>query len=85
MKDMSLYHNYQLRKDSSTAATASPYQQGIPLEQMDLNMYSSYFPGISAEPVYSLTHRIEAPVSLQYYTELPSGGTPVAVEIRSVR
>lgn len=59
-----LYHNYQLRKDFSTAATASPYQQRIPLEQMDLNTYSSYFPGISAEPAYSLTHRIEVPVTL---------------------
>ncbi|MEK3762121.1 hypothetical protein MKZ07_27375 [Paenibacillus sp. FSL P4-0338] len=76
-----LYHNHQLRKDFSTAATASPYGQGIPLEQMDLSTYSFYFPGISAEPTYSLTHRIEAPVTLQYYTELPSGETPVALEI----
>ncbi|ASA25711.1 hypothetical protein [Paenibacillus donghaensis] len=63
-----LYHNHQLRKDFSSAATASPYQQGIPLEKMDLNTYSPYFPGISAEPAFSLTHRIEAPVYLQYYT-----------------
>ncbi|WP_405107074.1 hypothetical protein MHH28_26350 [Paenibacillus sp. FSL K6-1217] len=74
-------HNHQLRKDFSAAATASPYVQGIPLEQMDLSAYSSYFPGISGEPEYSLTHRIEAPVSLQYYTEIPGGATAVALEI----
>ncbi|MBW4081965.1 hypothetical protein [Paenibacillus sp. S150] len=76
-----LYHNYQLRKDFSSAATASPYQQGIPLGQMDLNTYNSYFPGISAEPAFTLTHRIEAPVTLQYYTEIPTGETAVALEI----
>lgn len=76
-----LYHNYQLRKDFASAATASRYQQGVPLEQMDLNTYSSYFPGISAEPAFSLTHLIKAPVSLQYYTEIPSSDTAAALEI----
>lgn len=58
-----LYHNHQLRKDFSTVATASPYQQGIPL-----STYSIYISGISVEPAFTLTHRIEASVSLQYYT-----------------
>ncbi|MEK5034742.1 hypothetical protein MKY96_25130 [Paenibacillus sp. FSL R7-0302] len=75
------YHNHQLRKDFSAAVPASPYQQGTPLEQMDLGAYSSYFPGISGEPEYSLTHRIEAPVSLKYYTEIPTDETAVALEI----
>ncbi|WP_405107063.1 hypothetical protein MHH28_26330 [Paenibacillus sp. FSL K6-1217] len=39
-----LYHNHQSRKDFSTAATASPYQQGNPLEQMNLKAYSPIFP-----------------------------------------
>ncbi|WP_143804332.1 hypothetical protein [Paenibacillus sp. FSL R7-0337] len=77
----SLYHNHQLRKDFSAAAEASPYQQGIPLEQMDLGVYSSYFPGISGEPAYSITHFVEAPVSLQYYSEIPSKDTAVALHI----
>lgn len=76
-----LDHNHQLRNDFSAAAPASPYQQGIPLEQMDLSMYSSYFPGISGEPAYSITHFVEAPVSLQYYSEIPSKDTAVALHI----
>lgn len=35
----------------------------------------------SGEPEYSLTHRIEAPVTLQYYTQIPGGATAVALEI----
>lgn len=76
-----LYHNHQLRKDFSAAAAASPYQQGIPLEQMDLSAYRSYFPGNMAEPAYSLTHRIDAPMTLKYYTEIPAGDAAVALEI----
>ncbi len=75
------YHNHQLRKDFSPAANASPYQQGIPLEQMDLAEYASYFSGNTAEPAYTLTHRIEAPVALHYYEKIPSGGEAAALEI----
>lgn len=49
--------------------------------EMDLNTYSPYFLGISGEPAYSLTHRIEAPVFLRYYTEIPAGENTVALEI----
>ncbi len=76
-----LYHNNQLRKDFSPAANASPYQQSIPLEQMDLAVYAPYFSGNSAEPAYTLTHRIPSPVTLQYYEKIPAGGEAPALEI----
>lgn len=76
-----LYHNYQLRQEFSTASIASPYQKRIPMEQMDLNAYLSYFPNVFSGGEYSLTHRIKAPISLQYYTEVPTNDTVVALEI----
>lgn len=48
---------------------------------MDLITYNPYFPGISAEPAFTLTHRLEAPVSLQYYTEIPTSETAVSLKI----
>jgi hypothetical protein len=76
-----LYHNHQLRKNFSPAANASPYQQGILMEQMDLAAYASYFSGILAEPAFTLTHRIASPVALQYYEEIPVSGTAAALDI----
>jgi hypothetical protein len=76
-----LYHNHQLRKDYIPAANASPYQQGTPMEQMDLAVYAPYFSGNSAEPAYTLTHRIPSPVTLQYYEKIPAGGEAPALEI----
>lgn len=76
-----LYHNYQLRDQFVAAASASPYQQGVPLEKMDLTAYASYFPQTFAPLDYSLTYRIETPVTLKYYADIPTGETAVALEI----
>ena len=76
-----LYHNHQLRDQFAAAANASPYQLAIPMEQMELTAYEPYFPNIFAALDYSLTHRIETPVSLRYYAEIPTDGTPAALEI----
>ncbi|MFB9278504.1 hypothetical protein [Cohnella cellulosilytica] len=76
-----LYHNHQLRAQFSAAASASPYQQKIPMEKMDLTVYAPYFPRIFAAVGYSLTHRIETPVTLRYYSEIPTDKTAAALEI----
>ena len=76
-----LYHNHQLRVKFSAAANASPYQQKIPLEKMDLAAYAPYFPTTFTLPEVSLTHRMESPVTLLYYTEIPAGNTAAALEI----
>ncbi|NMM53415.1 hypothetical protein [Paenibacillus aquistagni] len=57
-----MYHNHQLRKEFSAATNASPYQQAIPMDQMDFAAYTSYFPDIFALPEW--TNRIETPISL---------------------
>jgi len=76
-----LYDNHQLRDQFPATAGGNPYQQGIPIEEMDLTAYDSYFPNIFAALGYSLTHRIEAPVSLRYYTDIPDDEAAFAFEI----
>ncbi|WP_195575445.1 hypothetical protein [Paenibacillus sp. 1001270B_150601_E10] len=76
-----MYHNHQLRKEFSAATNASPYQQAVPMEQMDFAAYMSYFPDIFTLPDYPLTSRIETPVSLKYYAEIPRSGEAAALEI----
>lgn len=76
-----IYHNQQLSERFTATENVSPYQQEIPMEKMDLTAYTPYFPTIFALPSYSWTHRIETPVSLQYYTEIPTDETTVALEI----
>jgi len=77
-----LYHKHQLRDQFSAAADDSPYQQGIPMEKMDLTAFSSYFPKTFTALGYSLTHRLETPVTLKYYTEIPTDEAAVALEIK---
>lgn len=73
-----IYHNHQLRNQFPIASNDSPYQQGIPIEKMDLTTYSSYFPKTFTALDYPLTHRLETPVSLHYFTEIPTEETTVA-------
>lgn len=76
-----LYQNNQLRAQFPSTASSSPYQQGIPIEKMDLTAYDSYFPNIFAALGYSLTHRIETPVTLRYYSEIPDDKAAFTLEI----
>ncbi|MFD0961721.1 hypothetical protein [Paenibacillus chungangensis] len=76
-----LYHNHQLRTQFPASTSASPYQQKIPMEQMDLTTYTPLFPMIFTAAGYSLTHRIETPVTLKYYTKIPTDETAVTLEI----
>lgn len=76
-----LYHNDRLQKEFSTELNPSSYQQGIPMEEMELSAYSSYFPNIYAMPNYQITHHIETPVKISYYSEIPTAETIPALEI----
>ncbi len=76
-----LYHNHQLREQFPATTNASPYEQGMPMEQMDLTVYAPYFPSTFTALYYPLTHRIKTPVTLKYYDEIPNNETAVALEI----
>ena len=77
-----LYNNHQLHDQFSATTNASPYEQGISMEKMDLTTYAAYFPKNFTALGYSLTHRIEAPVTLKYYTEIPIDETTAVLEIK---
>ncbi len=76
-----LYHNHQLRVQLPTSTSDSPYRQQVPMEQMDLTAYDTFFPKNFAAVDYPLTHRIETPVTLRYYSEIPTDKTDVVLEI----
>ena len=76
-----LYANHKLREEFSLSSDLSPYQQGTPMEEMDLTRYEEYFPTIFTLTGYSLTHRIKTPVTLRYYNEIPSDASAITYEI----
>lgn len=74
-------HNHRLQKEYTQAADPSPYQQGIPMESMDLAALASYWPRATALPLYDMTSLIETPVTMRYYAEIPNGKAEPALEI----
>lgn len=77
-----LVHNYRLTNGFTPATPPSPYQQGIPVDEMDLSVYSAYLPKAYALPYYPWTSRLATPVTIRYYDEIPGHGTAPALEIR---
>lgn len=76
-----LYHNNQLHTQFSETENISPYQQEVPIEEIDLTVYNDYFPQVFALIDLNLTSNLETPVTLRYYTEIPTKDTAAAFEI----
>jgi len=77
-----LVHNDRLKSRFQAANPPSPYQLGIPMDEMDLTVYSSYWPNASALPLYYWTRQVEAPVTIRYYSGIPDRGAVPALEIK---
>lgn len=77
-----LVHNDRLKSQFRAANPPGPYQLGIPMDEMDLTVYSSYWPKASALPLYYWTRQVEAPVTIRYYAGIPGHGSVPALEIQ---
>lgn len=77
-----LVYNYRLKSAFKASITPSPYQLGIPMDEMDLTVYSPYLPLDMALPSYPWTSRVVTPVTIRYYSGIPDRGTAPALEIK---
>jgi len=77
-----LVHNYRLKSEFTASTPPTPYQLGVPMDEMDLTAYSSYLPHVFAVPDYPWTSRVVTPVTIRYYSEIPDRGTAPALEIK---
>lgn len=64
-----LYYNYMINYEYIENKVKSSYQERMPMEEIDLSLFSQYFPQASTLLAYNYNNSIELPFTLFYYIE----------------
>lgn len=73
-----LYYNYMINYEYIENKVKSPYKEQMPMEEIDLPLFSQYSPQASTLLAYNYNNSIELPFTLYYYTETDEKSNTVA-------